>query len=84
MKWKVLQMPQSYALDESVSDSRFGRFVIEPLERGFGYTLGNTLRRVLLSSLQGAAMSTGGGVASPSASSSMMSTLEWPRCFICT
>ena len=56
MKWKVLQMPQSYALDESVSDSRFGRFVIEPLERGFGYTLGNTLRRVLLSSLQGAAI----------------------------
>ncbi len=56
MKWKVLQMPQSYVMDEEVSNDRFGRFIIEPLERGFGYTIGNTLRRVLLSSLQGAAV----------------------------
>ncbi len=56
MKWKVLQMPESYVIDADVSNETFGRFVIEPLERGFGYTLGNTLRRVLLSSLQGAAV----------------------------
>ncbi len=56
MKWKVLQMPESYVRDETVSNERFGRFIVEPLERGFGYTLGNTLRRVLLSSLQGAAV----------------------------
>ncbi len=56
MKWKVLQMPQGYTIDEEVSNETFGRFIIEPLERGFGYTLGNTLRRVLLSSLQGAAI----------------------------
>ncbi len=56
MKWKVLQMPQSYVMDEEVSNEKFARFVIEPLERGFGYTLGNTLRRVLLSALQGAAI----------------------------
>jgi len=56
MRWKILQMPQSYVMDEASSNERFGRFVIEPLERGFGHTLGNTLRRVLLSSLQGAAV----------------------------
>ncbi|MBD3235378.1 MAG: DNA-directed RNA polymerase subunit alpha [Candidatus Eisenbacteria bacterium] len=56
MKWKILQMPQSYSIDDAVSNERFGRFIIEPLERGFGHTLGNTLRRVLLSSLQGAAI----------------------------
>ena len=36
-------------------DGRYGRFVAEPLERGFGITLGNSLRRVLLSSLPGVA-----------------------------
>jgi len=56
MKWKVLQLPDQYILDDTVSNEKFGRFVIEPLERGFGYTIGNTLRRVLLSSLQGAAI----------------------------
>lgn len=56
MKWKVLQMPQTYVMDETVSNETFGRFIIDPLERGFGYTLGNTLRRVLLASLQGAAI----------------------------
>ncbi len=56
MKWRVLQMPETVIRDEAVSNEKFGRFVVEPLERGFGYTLGNTLRRVLLSSLQGAAV----------------------------
>ena len=37
-------------------DGRYGRFVAEPLERGFGITLGNSLRRVLLSSLPGVAV----------------------------
>src|ERR671911_103709 len=40
---------------EEVDESR-GKFVIEPLDRGFGYTFGNSLRRVLLSSLEGAAV----------------------------
>jgi DNA-directed RNA polymerase subunit alpha len=56
MKWKNLQMPKQPQIDESASNDRYGRFVIEPLERGFGLTLGNSLRRVLLSSLQGAAV----------------------------
>lgn len=42
-------------IEEISEDGRYGRFVWEPLERGYGITLGNSLRRVLLSSLQGAA-----------------------------
>ena len=38
------------------SNAKFGKFVIEPLERGYGTTLGNSLRRILLSSLPGAAV----------------------------
>lgn len=44
-------------IDELSSDGKFGRFVVDPLERGFGTTLGNSLRRILLSSLRGAAVS---------------------------
>ena len=55
MKWKNLQMPKQLMADPANSE-RYGRFTLEPLERGFGTTLGNALRRVLLSSLQGAAI----------------------------
>src|SRR5690606_26179968 len=41
---------------EISEDARFGKFVVEPLERGYGTTLGNSLRRILLSSLPGAAI----------------------------
>jgi len=51
MKWKNLQMPKNVEADEKSSTNRYGKFTIEPLERGFGVTLGNALRRVLLSSL---------------------------------
>jgi len=43
-------------IDQLVRDRYYGKFVIEPLERGYGITLGNSLRRVLLSSLEGAAI----------------------------
>lgn len=43
---------------ELTEDSKFGKFVVEPLERGYGTTLGNSLRRILLSSLPGAAVKT--------------------------
>ena len=56
MKWKNLQMPKKIEIEEASQNDRYGRFVVEPLERGFGLTLGNALRRVLLSSLQGAAV----------------------------
>ena len=55
MKWKSLTMPKNVVPDAGNTDG-YGKFVIEPLERGFGLTLGNSLRRVLLSSLQGAAI----------------------------
>ena len=55
MKWKNLQMPKQLTADPGNTE-RYGKFVLEPLERGFGPTMGNALRRVLLSSLQGAAI----------------------------
>lgn len=50
----VLQMPDGVQVEEATEN--YGRFVIQPLERGFGVTIGNALRRVLLSSLQGVAI----------------------------
>ena len=44
-------------IDEKSEDDKYGRFIIEPLERGYGTTLGNSLRRVMLSSLPGTAVS---------------------------
>ena len=43
-------------IDEITPDGAYGRFVVEPLEKGYGITLGNSLRRVLLSSLEGVAV----------------------------
>ncbi len=56
MKWKSLTMPKEIVSDQSSANENYSRFIIEPLERGFGVTLGNALRRVLLSSIQGAAV----------------------------
>jgi DNA-directed RNA polymerase subunit alpha len=52
----VLQMPEHVELEESSKSNTFGRFVVQPLEKGFGVTLGNSFRRVLLSSLPGTAI----------------------------
>ncbi len=54
--WRDLIKPRSLAVDQESLTNTYGKFVAEPLERGFGITLGNSLRRVLLSSLQGAAV----------------------------
>jgi DNA-directed RNA polymerase subunit alpha len=54
--WRELIRPRRLELEEAESSERYGRFWCEPLERGFGLTLGNALRRVLLSALQGAAI----------------------------
>ncbi len=56
MKWKNVTMPKEIVQDEEAATPTFGRFTMEPLERGFGNTLGNALRRTLLSSIQGAAV----------------------------
>lgn len=55
--WRQLIRPRRLEVEDE-STERYGRFACEPLERGFGQTLGNALRRVLLSSLQGAAITT--------------------------
>ncbi|MGN0240686.1 MAG: DNA-directed RNA polymerase subunit alpha, partial [Candidatus Weimeria sp.] len=44
-------------IDEISKDDRYGRFIVEPLERGYGITLGNSMRRIMLSSLPGTAVS---------------------------
>ncbi|MBU0983899.1 MAG: DNA-directed RNA polymerase subunit alpha, partial [candidate division Zixibacteria bacterium] len=49
-------MPKEVVNDQSSATDNYSRFIIEPLERGYGVTLGNSLRRVLLSSIQGAAV----------------------------
>jgi DNA-directed RNA polymerase subunit alpha len=54
--WTDLIKPNKLAVEAGADASRFATVVAEPLERGFGLTLGNALRRVLLSSLQGAAV----------------------------
>lgn len=54
--WRDLIRPRSVPVDQASLSERYGKFVCEPLERGFGTTIGNSLRRVLLSSLQGAAI----------------------------
>ena len=54
--WRDLIRPKSLSVETETLTPTYGRFVCEPLERGFGITLGNSLRRVLLSSLQGAAI----------------------------
>jgi DNA-directed RNA polymerase subunit alpha len=54
--WKSLIKPRTLVVDTDEATATYGKFVAEPLERGFGITLGNALRRVLLSSLQGSAI----------------------------
>lgn len=52
----TLQMPDGVIKDDESYQNTYGKFIIQPLERGFGVTLGNSFRRVLLSSLQGASI----------------------------
>ncbi|MBN2269397.1 MAG: DNA-directed RNA polymerase subunit alpha [Sedimentisphaerales bacterium] len=54
--WRGLELPTRVERDINVSSNMYGRFFIEPFERGFGTTIGNSLRRVLLSSLEGSAV----------------------------
>jgi DNA-directed RNA polymerase subunit alpha len=54
--WKALIKPKRLEVDQETLTDYYGKFVVEPLERGFGITLGNSMRRILLSSLQGAAI----------------------------
>ena len=55
--WKNLIKPKGFDLDKDSLTPTYGKFTIRPLERGYGLTLGNTIRRVLLSSMMGSAVS---------------------------
>ena len=56
MLWKGFQKPKRLEVDQDSLTSTFGRFYAQPFERGFGTTIGNALRRILLSSVEGAAI----------------------------
>ncbi len=57
MLWKGFQRPNRLEFERDTLNERFGRFFAQPFERGFGTTVGNAMRRVLLSSIEGAAFS---------------------------
>ncbi len=56
VKWRGLELPIRVVADPRFTGDTYGRFMVEPFERGFGTTIGNSLRRVLLSSLEGASV----------------------------
>jgi DNA-directed RNA polymerase subunit alpha len=56
IRWRGLELPSRVMRDQQASTDVYGRFTAEPFERGFGTTVGNSLRRILLSSLEGAAV----------------------------
>lgn len=56
IRWRDFEIPNSVICEESSRTPQYGKFMVEPFERGFGVTVGNSLRRILLSSLEGAAV----------------------------
>src|SRR5579862_9724934 len=56
IRWRGLELPSRVLHEREISNATYGRFVAEPFERGFGATIGNSLRRILLSSLEGSAV----------------------------
>ncbi len=56
VKWRDFQMPKRLDCDEASYTETYGKFIAEPFERGYGVTLGNSLRRILLSSIEGSAV----------------------------
>jgi DNA-directed RNA polymerase subunit alpha len=55
-KWKGLEIPTGVVTDEKAATPTYGKFIAEPFERGFAITVGHSLRRILISSIQGAAV----------------------------
>src|SRR6266516_2900009 len=56
IRWRGLELPNRVMSDRGTLTDTYGKFVAEPFERGFGVTVGNSLRRILLSSLEGSAV----------------------------
>ena len=76
VRWRGLELPTTVVRDEETGTDQYGRFVIEPFERGFGTTVGNSLRRILLSSLEGAAVTRVKIAGAPHEFSSLPGVLE--------
>lgn len=56
IRWRGFELPTHVTLNKETANEKYGMFEVEPFERGYGVTIGNSLRRVLLSSLEGAAV----------------------------
>src|SRR5437764_12003695 len=56
IRWRGLELPSRVGADRPTLTDTYGKFYAEPFERGFGVTVGNSLRRILLSSLEGSAV----------------------------
>lgn len=56
ISWKTFEMPKRLTCDDDSYSKAYGKFIAEPFERGFGTTVGNSLRRVLISSIEGTAV----------------------------
>ena len=56
IRWRDFELPSRVEMEQETATPTYGRFVVEPFQRGFGTTIGNGLRRVLLSSIEGAAL----------------------------
>src|SRR5438034_10885302 len=56
IRWRGLELPNRVVSDRGTLTDTYGKFSVEPFERGFGVTVGNSLRRILLSSLEGSAV----------------------------
>ena len=56
IRWRNFELPSQVKMDEETATDSYGKFSVEPFERGFGTTIGNGLRRVLLSSIEGTAV----------------------------
>ncbi|HZZ71871.1 MAG TPA: DNA-directed RNA polymerase subunit alpha [Pirellulales bacterium] len=56
IRWRGLELPSVVAVDQKTLSATYGKFVAEPFERGFGTTIGNSLRRIMLSSLEGSSI----------------------------
>ena len=56
IRWRGFELPTRVVKDDSTASANYSKFSAEPFERGFATTIGNSLRRVLLSSIQGAAV----------------------------
>ncbi len=58
IRWRGFELPTRITVDQETLTDTYGKFIVEPFERGYGITIGNSLRRVLLSSLEGSAATT--------------------------